>query len=60
MMSSPVETSTGIRIGQRVHHHQFGEGTILQYEGRGEHARIQVRFEKTGTKWLIASFVTFV
>lgn len=48
---------SGIRIGQRVTHHQFGEGTVLQYEGRGEHARIQVRFEQTGTKWLIASFV---
>lgn len=48
----------GLRIGQRVSHHQFGEGTILQYEGRGEHARIQVRFESAGTKWLIASFVT--
>jgi len=48
----------GIHIGQRVTHHQFGEGTVLQYEGRGEHARIQVRFEKSGTKWLIASFVT--
>ena len=48
----------GIGIGQRVKHHQFGEGVVLQYEGRGEHARIQVRFEKVGTKWLIASFVT--
>lgn len=47
----------GMKIGQRVKHHAFGEGTVLQYEGRGEHARIQVRFEKAGTKWLIASFV---
>lgn len=47
----------GIEIGQHVTHHQFGEGTVLQFEGRGEHARIQVRFEKAGTKWLIASFV---
>jgi DNA helicase-2/ATP-dependent DNA helicase PcrA len=47
-----------MQIGQRVTHHQFGEGIILQYEGRGEHARIQVRFERAGTKWLIASFVT--
>ncbi len=47
-----------LRIGQRVNHHQFGDGTVLQYEGRGEHARIQVKFEGTGTKWLIASFVT--
>jgi DNA helicase-2/ATP-dependent DNA helicase PcrA len=51
-------SDTGMRMGQRVNHHQFGEGTILQYEGRGEHARIQVRFERAGTKWLIASFVT--
>jgi DNA helicase-2/ATP-dependent DNA helicase PcrA len=53
-----TETENGLRIGQRVMHHQFGEGTLLQYEGRGEHARIQVRFEQVGTKWLIASFVT--
>lgn len=52
------DNTSGIRIGQRVTHHQFGEGTVLQYEGRGEHARIQVRFEQAGTKWLIASFVT--
>jgi DNA helicase-2/ATP-dependent DNA helicase PcrA len=55
---SMPEIEGGLRIGQRVNHHQFGEGIILQYEGRDEHARIQVRFEKTGTKWLIASFVT--
>lgn len=47
-----------LSIGQRVRHHKFGEGIVLQYEGRGEHARIQVRFEKEGTKWLIASFVS--
>jgi DNA helicase-2/ATP-dependent DNA helicase PcrA len=52
------ESDTGLRMGQRVNHHQFGEGVVLQYEGRGEHARIQVRFESAGTKWLIASFVT--
>jgi DNA helicase II / ATP-dependent DNA helicase PcrA len=51
-------SDSGLRMGQRVNHHQFGEGIILQYEGRGEHARIQVRFEHAGTKWLIASFVT--
>lgn len=54
----PASDEGGIRIGQRVCHHKFGEGIVLQYEGRGEHARIQVRFEREGTKWLIASFVT--
>lgn len=56
--SSQSAPKEGMQIGQRVKHHQFGEGVILQYEGRGEHARIQVNFEKAGTKWLIASFVT--
>jgi len=46
-----------MQLGQRVTHHQFGAGTVLQYEGHGEHARIQVRFNTVGTKWLIASFV---
>ncbi len=52
-----ADNDGNMKIGQRVTHHQFGEGIVLQYEGRGEHARIQVRFEKVGTKWLIASFV---
>ncbi|MBV8803258.1 MAG: ATP-binding domain-containing protein, partial [Gammaproteobacteria bacterium] len=57
--AAPAPSSeSGLRIGQRVTHHQFGEGIVLQYEGSGEHARIQVRFEKVGTKWLIASFVS--
>ncbi|MDF1795531.1 MAG: DNA helicase II [Coxiellaceae bacterium] len=47
---------TGLNIGQRVSHKKFGEGTILNYEGQGEHTRIQVKFDRFGTKWLVASF----
>ena len=44
--------------GQTVAHHQFGEGVVLQCEGIGEHARVQVRFANAvGTKWLLASFL---
>ncbi len=60
-MQKPVATSLqqdGLRIGQQVTHRQFGKGIVLQCEGRGEHARVQVNFENNGTKWLIASFVT--
>lgn len=56
-MPSMPKKDDNAMIGQRVTHHQFGEGIVLQYEGRGEHARIQVRFATAGTKWLIASFV---
>ncbi|MDA8561732.1 DNA helicase II [Gammaproteobacteria bacterium] len=56
--STKISDNDGaLRIGQKVNHHKFGEGTVLQYEGRGEHARIQVRFQNESTKWLIASFV---
>jgi DNA helicase-2/ATP-dependent DNA helicase PcrA len=47
---------TGLRIGQAVTHAAFGEGTLIDVEGHGEHMRLQVRFNKAGTKWLLASF----
>ncbi len=58
LATSLTQKSVGnLNMGQRVTHHVFGEGIILQCEGYGEHARIQVRFQTAGTKWLIASFV---
>lgn len=47
---------TGMNIGERVNHKKFGKGVILNYEGQGEHARVQVKFERVGAKWLVASF----
>lgn len=47
----------GLRIGQQVSHRQFGEGIILQQEGQGDRARLQIRFDRVGVKWLIASYV---
>ena len=46
----------GFKLGQRVMHPSFGEGVVVSYEGRGENARVQVKFADTGVKWLIASF----
>lgn len=48
--------STGFKLGERVTHRKFGEGTVLNYEGSGEHARVQVNFEELGSKWLVLSF----
>lgn len=50
------ETATGMRLGQRVRHGKFGEGVVLNYEGSGAHARVQVNFEAAGTKWLVMSY----
>lgn len=44
-----------LRIGQRVLHGKFGEGVVLQSEGHGERARVQVNFAE-GAKWLMLGF----
>jgi len=48
--------ATGMRLGQRVRHGKFGEGVILDLEGQGSHARVQVNFERQGTKWLMLAY----
>lgn len=46
----------GIRLGQRVRHGKFGDGVILNCEGQGAHARVEINFEKAGTKWLVLNY----
>ena len=46
----------GVRLGQRVRHGKFGDGVILNCEGQGAHARVEVNFENAGTKWLVLSY----
>ena len=46
----------GVRLGARVRHGKFGDGVILNIEGNGAHARVQVSFESQGTKWLMAQY----
>ncbi|TBU99155.1 DNA helicase II [Stutzerimonas kirkiae] len=47
---------TPFSLGQRVSHSLFGEGTILNFEGSGAQARVQVNFESEGSKWLMLSY----
>jgi DNA helicase-2/ATP-dependent DNA helicase PcrA len=42
-----------LRLGQRVRHSKYGEGVVLRYEGHGPHVRVQVNFERAGTKELL-------
>ncbi len=46
----------GVRLGQRVRHGKFGDGVILNCEGQGAHARVEVNFENAGTKWLVLGY----
>ena len=50
------DAEMGVRLGQRVRHGKFGDGVILNYEGQGAHARVEVNFETAGTKWLVLSY----
>jgi len=43
-------------LGQRVSHAKFGEGIVLNYEGQGPNARIQINFKDVGSKWLVVSY----
>jgi DNA helicase II / ATP-dependent DNA helicase PcrA len=49
-----------MRMGSRVRHSKFGDGVVLNFEGNGPHARIQVNFESQGTKWLMLSYANLV
>lgn len=56
-LGTPISQSdTGYKLGQRVRHAKFGEGTIVNVEGSGEHCRIQVAFVGQGIKWLVAAY----
>src|SRR5438128_680245 len=46
----------GVRLGARVRHGKFGEGVVLNVEGARAQARVQVSFERQGTKWLMVQY----
>ena len=47
---------TGYKVGQSVAHAKFGTGIIIDFEGRGSDARVQVKFREAGTKWLALAY----
>ncbi len=47
---------TGYKVGQSVAHAKFGTGIIIDFEGRGPDARVQVKFRDAGTKWLALAY----
>jgi DNA helicase-2/ATP-dependent DNA helicase PcrA len=54
--SAAVAESSGFRLGQRVLHPKFGEGVVLNSEGSGAQARVQINFHEVGTKWLVLAY----
>ena len=48
--------AAGVGIGQTVSHAKFGSGTVIDIEGDGPHARVQVNFDDAGSKWLVLAY----
>ncbi len=56
LSASTPASDTGLTLGQRVYHQMFGEGVVLNFEGRGGNARVEVNFDAEGTKWLVVQY----
>jgi DNA helicase-2/ATP-dependent DNA helicase PcrA len=58
MAAAPQRTppAPAWRVGQSVKHAKFGLGIIIDAEGRGDDARVQVNFRDAGVKWLALEY----
>ena len=53
--SAPVDISK-YEPGQRVYHKKFGEGTISKIEPEGDDLKVEIAFDKSGNKRLMAKY----
>jgi len=56
MFAGAAVPETPFSLGQPVRHALFGEGVILNFEGSGAQARVQVNFASEGSKWLMLAY----
>jgi DNA helicase-2/ATP-dependent DNA helicase PcrA len=54
--ASPTPKAAGYKVGDRVHHTKFGDGTIIRVELEGGEEYVQVAFPSQGIKKLATSF----
>ncbi|WP_251358464.1 DNA helicase II [Kangiella sp. TOML190] len=56
--SSPIRKKSpeGFYLGQLVKHPKFGKGIIINYEGDGPQASVQINFETEGLKKLMVAY----
>ncbi|MBV1904976.1 MAG: DNA helicase II [Pseudomonadales bacterium] len=54
--TDPKADSGELKMGQRVKHKKFGEGVVLQCEGKGDRSRVEINFNLAGPKWLMLGF----
>ena len=49
-------SSSGLSIGARVQHQRFGQGTVMQIDGKDESTKATIRFDNAGVKQLLLKF----
>jgi DNA helicase-2/ATP-dependent DNA helicase PcrA len=49
-------SQSGLKVGKRVRHKQFGVGTVVLVEDEGDDTRVTVKFNSVGTKKLLARY----
>ena len=54
--TSNIDQGWPFALGASVNHQKFGPGTVVSFEGSGEHARVQVNFNQVGAKWLVLAY----
>jgi len=54
--NSNIKQDWPFQLGANVSHKKFGVGTVISFEGSGEHARVQVNFHRAGAKWLVLAY----
>ncbi|HEB62855.1 MAG TPA: DNA helicase II [Gammaproteobacteria bacterium] len=55
-VKKPPSQTGGLNLGQSVSHARFGQGVVINFEGDGNHARVQVNFDTHGSKWLVLAY----
>ncbi len=51
-----LDEAPTLRLGQNVRHPTYGTGVVIDIEGGGAHARVQVNFDDVGSKWLVLAY----
>jgi DNA helicase-2/ATP-dependent DNA helicase PcrA len=54
--TAEADAPSAWKLGQAVVHSKFGYGVIVNMEGRGLDARVQVNFRDAGVKWLALEY----
>ena len=53
------EKLEALKIGMRIAHERFGNGTVVGMEGSDDSAKVSVNFDQAGAKTLLVKFARY-